>query len=72
MYIRPAPLDAHRVVYCGNGYACYARLMRYRVPKDAGRVHRRVLAFDGGPGGYALIQRFLKINISLTIESIAK
>jgi len=30
------------------------------------------LAFGGGPDGYALIQRFSKINISLTIEPIAK
>jgi len=33
-------------------------------------VHRRALAFRE-PGGYAFIQRFSKINISLT-ESIAK
>jgi len=37
-------------------------------------VHRRALAFGGGLGGYALIQQFSKINISLTINyiSIAK
>jgi len=31
-----------------------------------------MLAFGGEPGGYVLIQQFSKINISLTIESIAK
>jgi len=33
--------------------------------------HCQALAFGGKPGGYVLIQRFSKINISL-IESIAK
>jgi len=31
-----------------------------------------MLAFGDRPGGYALIQRFSKINISLIIESIAQ
>jgi len=44
---------------------------RLGVASEAG-VHRRAFAFGGGPGRYALIQRFSKINISLTIESIAK
>jgi len=35
-------------------------------------IHRGTLAFGGGPDGYVLIQRFSKINISLTFESIAK
>jgi len=29
-------------------------------------IHRQALAFVDGPNGYALIQRFSKINISLT------
>jgi len=33
-------------------------------------IHRRALAFGGRPGGYALLQQFSKINISLTIESM--
>jgi len=38
MYVRPASLGACGVVYCGNGYACYARA-RCRAPRDAGRAY---------------------------------
>jgi len=30
MYARPASLGARGVVYCGNGYTCYARAARCR------------------------------------------
>jgi len=52
-----------------------AQLCARLETKDTGRtagVHRRALAFGSRPGEYVLIQRFSKINISLTIESIAK
>jgi len=47
----------------GNGYVCYALVARYRstphATRDAGG--RTSLAFGGGSGGYAFVQRFSKI-----------
>jgi len=42
MYARPAFLGAHGVVYCGNGYICYATARCRSTPralKDAGQAY---------------------------------
>jgi len=74
-------LGSTLVVYCGNGYARYARAAR--CPSRSKQLHAlrdaeqaylacQALAFADGPAEYASFRQSSKINISLTITKIAK